>query len=282
VSPRALGRVEPSRVGFDQSIRGTTARHCSPASTVCHSVGIPLSSFSPSTTASVAPSTTAWEVPSPVPPMSGGSSRRKRASSRLTETTLLLLSSSERSRRQACSVAAAGLLGRDYGLSSHQTLAIEQVTISGRVPHLLVGLVGTGRSTTIARLRAAWEVEYGNESVVDLALTVAAAEPLADEIRIEPDNTASWPTEWRSVPKLAVHRDHTSPRASPVMPSIVSCRAGTLGERLEAADRAITERRLQLGRLAIMDEAPLAGTFALDEIVGAAQHAGAKVLLVGD
>jgi ATP-dependent exoDNAse (exonuclease V) alpha subunit len=36
------------------------------------------------------------------------------------------------------------------------------------------------------------------------------------------------------------------------------------------------------GRLIIVDEASLAATFALDELVGAAHQAGAKVLLVGD
>ncbi len=40
--------------------------------------------------------------------------------------------------------------------------------------------------------------------------------------------------------------------------------------------------QLRAGQLAIVDEASLAGTFALDELVVAAHDAGAKVLLVGD
>ena len=40
--------------------------------------------------------------------------------------------------------------------------------------------------------------------------------------------------------------------------------------------------RLRTGQLVIVDEASLAGTFALDELVTAAGDAGAKVLLVGD
>ena len=40
--------------------------------------------------------------------------------------------------------------------------------------------------------------------------------------------------------------------------------------------------KLRRGQLVIVEEASLAGTFALDELVTAAAHAGAKVLLVGD
>jgi ATP-dependent exoDNAse (exonuclease V) alpha subunit len=47
-------------------------------------------------------------------------------------------------------------------------------------------------------------------------------------------------------------------------------------------DQAIADRRLKAGQLVIVDEASLAGTFALDELVGAARQAGSKILLVGD
>jgi hypothetical protein len=47
-------------------------------------------------------------------------------------------------------------------------------------------------------------------------------------------------------------------------------------------DQAVDARRLHAGQLVIVDEASLAGTFALDELVSAARHAGAKVVLVGD
>jgi hypothetical protein len=47
-------------------------------------------------------------------------------------------------------------------------------------------------------------------------------------------------------------------------------------------DQAIAERRLKAGQLVIVDEASLAGTLALDELVGAARQSGSKILLVGD
>jgi hypothetical protein len=54
------------------------------------------------------------------------------------------------------------------------------------------------------------------------------------------------------------------------------------GDALAGLDQAIEARRLQRGQLVIVDEASLAGTFALDELVSAARDAGAKVLLVLD
>jgi hypothetical protein len=58
--------------------------------------------------------------------------------------------------------------------------------------------------------------------------------------------------------------------------------AARLRARLAATDHAIAERRLKPGQLVIVDESSLAGTFALDELVGAATRAGSKILLLGD
>jgi hypothetical protein len=55
-----------------------------------------------------------------------------------------------------------------------------------------------------------------------------------------------------------------------------------LRRQLREARKGIAERRLHPGQLVIVDEASLAGTFALDELVAAAKDAAAKVLLVGD
>ena len=55
--------------------------------------------------------------------------------------------------------------GRGYGLSLDQALAVEKVATSGRALDVLVGPAGTGKSTTMAGLRAAWEAEHGPGSV---------------------------------------------------------------------------------------------------------------------
>ena len=74
------------------------------------------------------------------------------------------------------------LPGREYGLSTDQALAVEKVATSGRALDVLVGPSGTGKSTTMAGLRAVWEAEHGPGSVLGLAPTAAAAEVLAAEL----------------------------------------------------------------------------------------------------
>ena len=93
------------------------------------------------------------------------------------------------------------LPGRGYGLSIDQALAVEKVATSGRALDVLVGPSGTGKSTTMAGLRAAWEAEHGPGSVLGLAPSAAAAEVLADELGIATENTAKWLTEQQPGPR---------------------------------------------------------------------------------
>ena len=58
-------------------------------------------------------------------------------------------------------IAETNLPGRDYGLSVDQALAVEKIATSGRVLDVLIGPAGSGKSTTMAGLRAAWEAEHG-------------------------------------------------------------------------------------------------------------------------
>ena len=71
-------------------------------------------------------------------------------------------------------------------LSADQAAAVRQVVTSGRVLDVLVGPAGTGKTTTMAGVRAAWEAEHGPGSVVGLAPSAAAAEVLARRGR-DPD-----------------------------------------------------------------------------------------------
>ena len=104
---------------------------------------------------------------------------------------------------------------------------------------------------------------------------------LGDELGIETENTAKWLFEWRRLPELTARRDRLALNlARHAYPS--SAGAGKLRAQLAATDRAIAERRLRRGQLVMIDEATLAGTFALDELVSAARQAGSKVLLLGD
>jgi conjugative relaxase-like TrwC/TraI family protein len=177
-------------------------------------------------------------------------------------------------------VADRALPGRAERMSVDQALAVERIATSGRVLDVLVGPAGTGKSTTMAGLRAVWEEAEGPGSVVGLAPSAVAAEVLGTELEIETENTAKWLTEWRRLPALTKAREEMAARLARAHPA--SAGAARLTRRVADLDAAIEERRLRAGQLVIVDEASLAGTFALDELVAAARGAGAKVVLVGD
>jgi ATP-dependent exoDNAse (exonuclease V) alpha subunit len=107
-------------------------------------------------------------------------------------------------------VTDANLPGRDYTPSTDQAVAVERIATSGRVLDVLVGPAGTGKTSTMAALRAAWETEHGEGSVIGLAPSAAAAEVLGDELGIDTENTAKWLTEWRRIPELAARRDRAA------------------------------------------------------------------------
>jgi ATP-dependent exoDNAse (exonuclease V) alpha subunit len=177
-------------------------------------------------------------------------------------------------------VAEANLPGKDHTLGLDQAAAVEQVAASGRRLDVLVGPAGTGKSTTMAGLRAVWEAEHGPGSVLGLAPSAAAAEVLADELGIDTENTAKWlhehHREAERVARIAqLRRALAGPELSPR-------RRSALRSQVAGLDAEVAVWRLRAGQLVIVDEASLAGTFALDELVTAAGATGAKVLLVGD
>ena len=209
-----------------------------------------------------------------------------------TSTTLLdaearLLDAGQRldaaivSSATVAAVAEQRLPGRAFRLSIDQALAVKQITTSGRALDLLVGPAGTGKSTTMAGLRAAWEVEHGAGSVTGLAPSAAAAEVLGDDMGIETDNLAKWLYEHRQhsqrVRELAELREKV--RLAALARRRPSQR---LNEGIRQREEALAHWTLQAGQLVVVDEASLASTFALDELMSAALDAQAKVVLVGD
>jgi len=177
-------------------------------------------------------------------------------------------------------VSGSNLPGRDYPLTIDQALAVEQIATSGLRLDVLVGPAGTGKSTTMAGLRAVWEAEHGAGSVLGLATSAAAAEVLAEELGTDTENTAKWLFEHRQeserLHRLAELRgDLTSSHLSPRQRS-------TTRAKVAQAEAELDRWQLRAGQLVIVDEASLAGTFALDELVSATTEAGSKVVLVGD
>ena len=209
-----------------------------------------------------------------------------------TSTTLLdaearLLDAGQRlgaavvSRATVAGVTERRLPGRNFKLSIDQALAVEQITTSSRVLDVLVGPAGTGKSTTMAGLRAAWEVEHGAGSVTGLAPSAAAAEVLGDDMGIDTDNLAKWLYEHRQHGQRTRELEQLREKVrliglagrapSPVLAASIAPREETLARW-----------SLRAGQLVVVDEASLASTFALDELTSAVLDAHAKVVLVGD
>jgi conjugative relaxase-like TrwC/TraI family protein len=89
-------------------------------------------------------------------------------------------------------ITTSGPGGRLWTVSGEQAEAIARVAVSARQVDLLVGPAGTGKTTTMRALRAAWEREHGSGSVVGLAPSAAAAAVLAEDLGIGCENTAKW------------------------------------------------------------------------------------------
>lgn len=178
----------------------------------------------------------------------------------------------------------AALAGTDRRLADDQEAAVRHVAGSGRRIDLLVGPAGSGKTTTLAALRRAWEREHGRGSVIGLAPSSTAAANLAGALGIACENTAKWLHE--STGPGAAGRAAISQR-------LVAMRDGLVGPhhlgRLRTIDTALLgldrERRrwtMSPGMLVVVDEASLAGTLALDDLARQAAAANAKLLLVGD
>lgn len=184
-------------------------------------------------------------------------------------------------RRTVASVTSRTLPGRSFTLSEDQARCIIEIATSSRSLDLLVGPAGTGKSIAMAGLRAAWEHEHGDGSVVALAPSAASAEVLGEDTGLDADTLAKWLHEHRQSGQRRRELTALRERVRAIRHS---------GQEVSPALRAnITHRQedlhrwtLRAGQLVVVDEASLAATFALDELVSAATDAGAKVLLVGD
>jgi len=173
------------------------------------------------------------------------------------------------------------LPGKTFKLSVDQARCVEKITTSGRVLDVLVGPAGTGKSTTMAGLRAAWELEHGAGSVTGLAPSAAAAEVLSDDMGIDTDNLSKWLHEHRQRGQRTRELSELREKVRLIerngrMPS------PRLHANIARREEALARWTLRAGQLVVVDEASLASTFALDELTSAALDAHAKVVLVGD
>jgi conjugative relaxase-like TrwC/TraI family protein len=136
--------------------------------------------------------------------------------------------------RVAAKLARLVAPGREHLLSAEQVHAVAAVVTSGRRLDVLVGAAGTGKSTTMAGVRAAWEATFGPGSVIGLAPSAAAAEVLADAVGVPTENTAKWISENHRTPEREVRLRQYATRLAGAYP----CVATRQLQQQAAAERA--------------------------------------------
>lgn len=141
-------------------------------------------------------------------------------------------------------------------LNAGQEALVRGMATSGARLQLALAPAGTGKTTAMAVLAGAWTNSGGN--VIGLAPTAAAAEVLADDAHITTDTMAKFV-------QLANPGNHPGHRAAP------------------SNDQA-RKWFNTIGRdtLIIVDEAGMASTFDLDEMITHALAKGASVRLIAD
>jgi conjugative relaxase-like TrwC/TraI family protein len=163
-----------------------------------------------------------------------------------------------------------------YSLAPDQLSAALAVLTSGNRLDAIVGPAGSGKTTTMAAIKAAWEDAHGEGSVVGLAPAAASAEVLAKELGITAENIAKWLYE--SVGQGAnsradrFHALESTPRS----------RHGAVATQLAGLSLQQSLWQFKENQLIIVDEASMVSTIQLAALVHQARDAGAKLLLVGD
>lgn len=190
-------------------------------------------------------------------------------------------------------------------LSPDQAAAIQSVATSGRRLDLIVGPAGAGKTTALRALVDQWKAQAG--AVIALAPSSAAAEVLGESLGTGAENTAMWLTLRHADSERRARIDtlldasrrladggrprdvrtalqHADPDAFASLHPLV--RRSTLRAAISARIdhlRSQPERApLAAGDLVIVDEASMAATLPLHDIVTQAEAVGAKVLCVGD
>ncbi|RAM37716.1 MobF family relaxase [Arthrobacter globiformis] len=168
-------------------------------------------------------------------------------------------------------------------LHSDQRAAAATVLLSGNQLDAIVGPAGTGKTTTLGAVKAAWEAGFGTGTVVGLAPAAASAEVLGRELAMTTENVAKWLYEsagqgagnraaqlFDAEQRLTLHQGDRNPH--------------TVRLAQKAAWLAAEQDRWRFHRnqLVVVDEASMVSTLQLAALVQQARDAGAKVLLVGD
>ncbi|MGI9824407.1 MobF family relaxase [Agromyces sp. Marseille-Q5079] len=141
-------------------------------------------------------------------------------------------------------------------LADDQLAALASISSSGRTLDLLVGPAGAGKTTAMAALRRAWEIEHGPGSVVGLAPSAAAAHVLAGDLGIQTENLAKW---WQNHVTSG-----TAFRNGQLVIVDEASLAGTLAlDRVTALAAAVGAKVLLVGDHAQLQSVEAGGAFAM-------------------
>lgn len=182
-------------------------------------------------------------------------------------------------------------VGDGHELAADQRAAALRIATAPQSLTALIGPAGTGKTTCLSALRRCWEDQYGPGSIVGLAPSAVAASVLGKEIDIPTDNVSKW--LWESTGPGAQRRQEQTAQAQAQMTRLLAQldhRPTASQQRsLRRLNATLTELettrdryQMRPGQLVIVDEASMAGTQALDQLREQAQHAGAKIVAVGD
>ncbi|MBP1235221.1 conjugative relaxase-like TrwC/TraI family protein [Arthrobacter sp. PvP102] len=187
----------------------------------------------------------------------------------------------------SASVAMESLASYKHGgrldLHSDQRAAAANVLLSGHRLDAVVGPAGTGKTTTLGAVKAAWESEFGAGTVVGLAPAAASAEVLGRELALTTENVAKWLYE--SVGQGAGNRAAQFFDTEQRLTKLVANEGPHATRLVQRATRLTAEQdrwRFHPNQLVVIDEASMVSTLQLSALVQQARDAGAKVLLVGD
>ena len=169
-------------------------------------------------------------------------------------------------------------------LSADQAAALRGIAGSTNTVQVLVGPAGSGKTTVLAALRGLWRREHGQRSVLALASSATAADQLGKALGVRADTLAKWLHESEGPGALQRLEGLAAAQAQARTSRDSRFATGQWASDVHA-QRLLAEQlawTLKPGQLVIVDEASLAGTLALSSLTAQAQHAGARVLLVGD
>jgi len=170
------------------------------------------------------------------------------------------------------------------GLSPDQAAALRGIAGSTNTVQVLVGPAGSGKTTVLGALRGLWRREHGQRSVLALASSATAADQLGKALGVRADTLAKWLHESEGPGALQRLEGIAAAQVQARTPRDSRFATGQWASDVHA-QRLVAEQlawTLKPGQLVIVDEASLAGTLALSSLTAQAQHAGARVLLVGD